>query len=84
MSNEWYNSDKGGVPLPWGGQRRCHSGEGAKLGRDGRTELRRLEEGVPGMGNGVGKGLEVGKKIVWLRNTRKQSWLSHKILTEES
>lgn len=41
------------------------------MGRDGCIEFRRLEEGVLGMGNGVGKGLEVGKKIVWLRNISK-------------
>lgn len=44
------------------------AGRVTKLGHNGHTGFRKLEEGVPGMGNGVGKGLEVGKEIAWLRN----------------
>lgn len=35
----------------------------ARLGYEGHTGFRRVEEGMPGMRNGSGEGLEVGTEI---------------------
>lgn len=46
------------------------AGRGIKLGYNGHTGFRRLKGTVTVMGNRVGKGLEVGKDIVWLKNNK--------------
>lgn len=68
MSNEWNNSVKGDVLLPWKWGRKVSAGRVTELGYNGHTCFRRLKGTVTVMGNRVGKGLEVGKDIAWLKN----------------